>query len=44
MALQNINEEDEIPLVKEIIYSLPETNRRAILYVLGFIKNEVLTY
>lgn len=44
MSLQGIKEEEEISLVRDIIYSLPETNRRTILYVVGFIKNEVLLH
>ncbi len=43
MALQGIKEEDEIDLVKDIIYSLPTLNRNIVLYVINFIRNQVLT-
>lgn len=39
MALQGIKEEEEVPLVKDIILSLPEKNRNIILYLIQFIKN-----
>ena len=44
MALQGIKEEEEIDLVKDIIYSLPTLNRNIILYVISFIRNEVLPH
>ena len=44
MGLTDLKEEEETTLVKNIVYSLPPLNRNIILYVINFLRCEVLKF
>jgi Rho GTPase-activating protein 1 len=44
MGFQNIKEEDEVAVVDQIVQSLPSQNRKVLLYLIDFIKKEVLQH
>lgn len=44
MALTAIKEEEEVELVRNIVDSLPPVNRSCVLYLVNFIRSEVLSY